>query len=423
MSRKAVVITFFSVLLLLMIAQLSILNGAFAQMGPVMNSGPDFTPLSITVLNPLKNHVYGPDFELKLTVTKPASWFTSGAILYNYDCQGKVNYIRYSIDGQPAVTIPANDNYTGLSEHPIPATLNYILPLNGLSQGLHTMSVSAEGQYNYWTGSPDYDYTHNTVIGNSSRILFYVNDDQYAWGGSVPAPEGAIPPKIIIYSPNSTVFTTNNVSLSFKATTSKDASVLTDVWYQVAWEKNNTSEYHLNNTSSTNFFNDSLTGMSDGNHTITVFASGAGNFVSENTFYVYDIGSSSSVNFTIDSLLPTISFTTIQNKTYDTAKVVLDFSVNKPVSQILYSLDNQANVTNNSNVSLALDNLPNGEHNVTIYAKDQYGVISAPNTMYFSVKVFPTVTLLVVSVAVVALVVVGVLVYSKKHKRNLIKKL
>ena len=125
-----------------------------------------------------------------------------------------------------------------------------------------------------------------------------------------------------------------------------------------------------------------------GNHTITVFASGAGNFVSENTFYVYDIGSSSSVNFTIDSLLPTISFTTIQNKTYDTAKVVLDFSVNKPVSQILYSLDNQANVTNNSNVSLALDNLPNGEHNVTIYAKDQYGVISAPNTMYFSVKAF-----------------------------------
>ena len=60
------------------------------------------------------------------------------------------------------------------------------------------MSVSAEGQYDYWTGSPDYDYTHNTVIGNSSRILFYVNDDQYGWGGSVPAPQGAIPPKIII---------------------------------------------------------------------------------------------------------------------------------------------------------------------------------------------------------------------------------
>ena len=419
MSRKAVVITFFSVLLLLMIAQLSILDSAFAQMGPVMNSGPDFTPLSITVLNPLKNHVYGPDFELKLTVTKPASWFTSGAILYNYDCQGKVNYIRYSIDGQPPVTIPANDNYTGLSEHPIPATLNYILPLNGLSQGLHIMSVSAEGQYDYWTD----DYTHNTVIGNSSRILFYVNDDQYAWGGSVSAPEDAIPPKIIIYSPNSTVFTTNNVSLSFKATTSKDASVLTDVWYQVASQKNNTSEYHLNNTSSTNFFNDSLTGMSDGNHTITVFASGAGNFVSENTSYVYDIGSSASVNFTIDSVLPTISFTTFQNKTYDTAKVVLDFSVNKPASQILYSLDNQANVTTDANVSLTLDNLLSGEHNVTIYAKDEYGVISAPNTMYFSVKVFPTVTLLVVSVAVVALVVVGVLVYSKKHKRNLIKKL
>ncbi len=48
---------------------------------------------------------------------------------------------------------------------------------------------------------------------------------------------------------------------------------------------------------------------------------------------------------------------------------------------------------------------------MTIYAKDQYGIFSAPNTLHFNVKVFPTVTVLAVSVAVVALVVVGLLVY------------
>jgi hypothetical protein len=424
MSRKTVVTTFVLILMLSMIAQTLVMTTS-AQYGPTMNSGPDFTPLSITVISPLKNQVYSPDVELKFTVTKPASWFTYNKeeIFWNYGCQGKVNFVRYSLDGQPTVTLPANDTFTGKgglsSKTPFPTTLNYIFPFKGFSQGLHTISLSVEGQYYYWTSNSG-DINTNIVVGNTSKILFYVNGDQYTWGGSVSAPEGSIPPKITIYSPNSTVFTSNNVSLSFKATTSKDASVLTDVWYQVAWQKNNTSEYHLNNTSSSNFFNDTLTGMSDGNHTITVFASGAGSFVSENTFYVYDIGSSSSVSFVVDSINPTISFATTQNKTFDTAKVVLDFSVNKPVSQIIYSLDNHGNVTTNSNVSLTLDNLPIGEHNVTIYAKDEYGIISAPNTIYFSVKVFPIEIVLVVSVAV-ALVLAGLLVYHKKHKRTLVK--
>lgn len=139
--------------------------------------------------------------------------------------------------------------------------------MQGLTPGIHTISISAEGQYDYWTGSPDYDYTHNTVVGNSTKIQFYVND-QYIWGGPVSPPEDVEPPKITIFSPNSTVFTSDNVSLSFKASISKDTSMLTDVWYQVAWQTSNISVYHLNNTSITNFFNDILTGMPDGNHTI-----------------------------------------------------------------------------------------------------------------------------------------------------------
>jgi parallel beta-helix repeat protein len=155
------------------------LKGVFAQAGPAMNGGPDFTPLSITVNSPSPNQAYNLSFNLIFAVTKPASWFTSGAVLYNYDCQGAVNYVRYNIDGQPSVTIPANDNYTGLSTTPIPSMLNYDFLLQGLSLGLHTITVSAQGEYDYWTGSPDYAYTHNSVIGNSSAITFFVGNGTY----------------------------------------------------------------------------------------------------------------------------------------------------------------------------------------------------------------------------------------------------
>jgi hypothetical protein len=113
MSRKAAAATLVLTLLLSITVLSLVTNGAFAQMGPIMNPGPDFTPISISVSSPLNNRLYSQDFELSFTLTKPSSWFTSGAILYNYDCQGKVNSVQYSIDGLPSVKIPANDTYFG----------------------------------------------------------------------------------------------------------------------------------------------------------------------------------------------------------------------------------------------------------------------------------------------------------------------
>jgi hypothetical protein len=369
-------------------------------------------------MSPNKNYVYNSTIELKFTLTKPASWFTSGAVIWNYGCQGKVVSVLYSIDGQPSVAIPVNDTNFGISEVPFPATTNYNFPLpEGLSQGLHTISVSVEGRYYYWTS----DYTYNTVWGNSSKIQFYVNSDQYVWGGSASPPADAVPPIITIFSPNSTVVTSNNVALSFKAKISRGTSVLIDVWYQVAWQLHNTTVTHLNNTASTALFNDTLAGMSDGNYVITVFANGAGGFVNEGTYYVYEIVGSSSVNFTVDKIVPTISFaSSAQNKTYESANVMLNFTVNKPVSQIIYSLDNRDNLTSISNVSLALGNLANGEHNVTVYAQDEYGLVSAPSTVYFIVKVSSTMSILTVfTIAViVAVAFAGFFVYLRKRGKS-----
>ena len=334
-----------------------------------------------------------------------------------YDCQGQVYYVRYSIDGQPSVSIPANDVKYGLSSSPIRTSLYYCLPLTGLSEGLHTISVSAEGLFYYWRSS---DMIHNTVVGNSSKIQFYLYSNQYSWGGSTSPPEGAVSPKITILSPNSEVYTSNEVALSFKTNISNDTPILTDIWYQISGQPNSTSVYHLNNISQTNLFNNNLTGLPEGNNTITVYAKATGGFSKDGVFYVYEIVGSSSVNFLLDALFPKISFALAQNKTYESANLVLNFSVNKPVSQIIYSLDNQSNLTSNSNVSLVLDNLGNGDHNVTVYSQDEYGLVSAPNTVYFSVKVSPKIPILTISliVVVVAIIVMaGLLVYFKKHKQ------
>ena len=147
---------------------------------------------------------------------------------------------------------------------------------------------------------------------------------------------------------------------------------------------------------------------------------GAGGFSQNGTYYVYEIVGSSSVNFTVDSVLPTISLASAQNKTYDSANVVINLTLNKPVSKIIYSLDNQGNLTSNSNVALVLDNLGNGEHIATVYAQDEYGLVSAPSTIYFTVKVSPTISILTVSTiaVIIAVAVSGLVFYLKKNKRS-----
>jgi hypothetical protein len=108
--------------------------------------------------------------------------------------------------------------------------------------------------------------------------------------------------------------------------------------------------------------------------------------------------------------------------TYDTSNVTLSFSVNKPVSQIAYSLDNQMNVTANGNNSLALSDLSNGDHNLTIYAQDDAGLVGASNTLYFIVNEPPwpepsilSITADIAGASAMLTVFAGFFVYFKKR--------
>jgi hypothetical protein len=64
-----------------------------------------------------------------------------------------------------------------------------------------------------------------------------------------------------------------------------------------------------------------------------------------------------------------------------------------------------------------LTGLAYGDHNLTIYSKDEVGNTGASETIYFRVEVpFPT-TLVIASFIPVVVVGAGVLVYFKKRKR------
>jgi hypothetical protein len=123
-------------------------------------------------------------------------------------------------------------------------------------------------------------------------------------------------------------------------------------------------------------------------------------------------------SFTIDTTPPKISILYVENKTYSTAAIPLNFITNERISQSTYSLDGHENVSIAGNTTLT--GLANGDHNLTIYSKDEAENTGASETIYFRVKVpFPT-TLVIASVISVVVVGAGVLVYFKKRKHQVI---
>jgi hypothetical protein len=130
-------------------------------------------------------------------------------------------------------------------------------------------------------------------------------------------------------------------------------------------------------------------------------------------YHSFYIDISSSISFTIETGPPLIIVFSLENKTYDTYSIPLNFTVNESVSQVKYSLDGQENVTITGNTTLT--GLPSGDHSVTVYAIDEAGNVGVSEPICFSVFPFPT-TIVAASTGTLT-VIVGLLVYYKKHKR------
>jgi hypothetical protein len=116
-----------------------------------------------------------------------------------------------------------------------------------------------------------------------------------------------------------------------------------------------------------------------------------------------------------DTTPPHISIFSPENMTYNDSNVTLTFSTSKPTSKISYSLDGQDNVTITGNTTLS--EMPNGAHNLTVYATDQFGNTGASETVHFNINApepFPATLIAATAVSLVA-TVTGLLIYFRKR--------
>lgn len=157
-----------------------------------------------------------------------------------------------------------------------------------------------------------------------------------------------------------------------------------------------------------------ISNLSDGKHSITVYQ--GYQFRQHNERY--EVYAYSNVNFTVDTTAPSVSVLSPENKTYNAANVTLNSTVSEPVSQLVYVLDGGENLTIEGDITLA--DLPNGEHNVTVYATDLAGHVGSSETIIFTIaepEPFPTALVIAASGAAI-IVGAGLLLYFKKRKNN-----
>ena len=156
-----------------------------------------------------------------------------------------------------------------------------------------------------------------------------------------------------------------------------------------------------------------LSNLSGGIHNITAYHI---RFIMDENPENGEITGSAYAEFLVDTISPKVTISLLENKTYSSSDIKLDFTVNELASLVTYSLDGQENVTINANTTLT--GLSEGEHNVTVYASDEAGNIGASETIYFRIESFPT-TLVIASVVTMAVIGIGLLGYFKKRQHSL----
>jgi hypothetical protein len=109
-----------------------------------------------------------------------------------------------------------------------------------------------------------------------------------------------------------------------------------------------------------------------------------------------------------------ISIQEPQNKTYNTNQIALNVTIDKPVSILTYSIDNKSNKTITGNTTLP--QLPDGSHQITIYADETL----ASQTIHFTIKTSTqTILLLSITAVAVAIIATGIAItlYKKSHHK------
>ena len=242
------------------------------------------------------------------------------------------------------------------------------------------------------------------------------------YSGDRPPPSGTKPPIISVVSPeNNSAYNMNNVSFTFNVSAGQSNTGIAEIFFLGRWQQNTTYvDFAAFNYSLPPQLSYNLTGIPEGNQSITICAVATGTYYGDLfRYYRFYITSVASVNFVIDTTPPQVTILAVENKTANTSDAAFDFTVNEPIAQATYSLDEQENVTTSGNITLS--GLANGVHTLTVYAQDAAGNIGASETITFKTakeqETLPT-TLVAATIASVATVTVGLAVYSKKWNHS-----
>ncbi|MGB9842478.1 MAG: hypothetical protein ACPLKZ_07150 [Candidatus Bathyarchaeales archaeon] len=252
--------------------------------------------------------------------------------------------------------------------------------------------------------------------------------------GKVAAPTDTLPPEILILSPmNNTSYASNNVSLTFNVTipkSNKSSFSISEVYYRTSWQRLAKISINFESTNGDPRLSINMTNIPEGPHWLEVYATATGfGYWTRNVtdhlsptphiihYYVdYRITGSAMVNFTIDTQPPIISTLSVENKTYHSSNITLNVIVNEPISQVIYSLDGQRNITISGNTTLT--NLLEGEHNLTVYVVDPAGNVGTIKTVYFSVDLPESIPITLIAVSAASAAVTGTVILKYVRKRK-----
>jgi hypothetical protein len=124
---------------------------------------------------------------------------------------------------------------------------------------------------------------------------------------------------------------------------------------------------------------------------------------------------SETVHFIVNAEPPRILILSPANKDYTTTDIPLDIQVNRPVSQVTYSLDGHNNTAIAGNATLT--GLYYGLHYLTVHVVDAAGNMGDSERVTFRVtkpEPFPTIWIAAAAILVVV-IGLGLLVYFKKR--------
>ena len=236
-------------------------------------------------------------------------------------------------------------------------------------------------------------------------------------------------PTINLISPaeNNTLFNSSKLTIGFNVSLDSEITWITTIYYKASWQADNITLYRRSVDGHDAYINEysrnlSLTGVPEGNQTITFTVKGEGGYSDNAVYYYFFSNVTSTITFAIDTTSPIVSVLELKNQTYAESEVPLNFNVNEPVSKVSYVLDGKENVTIDG--SIMLTGISNGEHNITVYAWDLAGNVGSSDTVTFTEAKrepsapFPTAPVTAASVASVVSAAAGVLFYIKRRKRQ-----